>query len=383
MKHSWWTLVDRHYFVRVMKSSIRNGIGLTFAGSITTLLFLISANSYGVEPVFEMQERSISNTLLPEKLPLSFYTFDPDEYWAEPEDSYWLDFSNFILRQERIQGPKVQALGQWADRTLSGEAHRLPTNDSYLRVGFATESEYGDPAQFEPEVRFRLDIPTTKRKLRLVIESESDELIPLEERQRDRQLTEPDRSETQTTGALRYISEIGDAINLSNDVGARLRFPPDAFWRATAEKRWKLDEDWGLRAQQRFYYYHQDGWGARSMIRAARNVGNDWFFGSTAELEWVHRKRKFEAAQIFSVRKRLSNRSIITPRVGVLGESQPSWRTTSAFADLTWRYRLHSDWLFAELIPALTFPRERNFKDQGSVLFRIEMFFSGSINPDF
>src|SRR5690554_4536260 len=170
MKHSWWTLADRHYFVRGMKSSIRNGIGLTFAGSITILLFLISAKSYGAEPVFEMQERSISSTLLPEKLPLSFYTFDPDEYWAEPEDSYWLDFSNFILRQERIQGPKVQALGQWADRTLSGEAHRLPTNDSYLRVGFATESEYGDPAQFEPEVRFRLDIPTTKRKLRLVIE---------------------------------------------------------------------------------------------------------------------------------------------------------------------------------------------------------------------
>jgi hypothetical protein len=373
MKGSLWTLVDQ----------IRLRYGSAFARTVAALLLAISANSYGIEPIFEVQERSISDTLTPGKLPLSFYTFEPEEYWAEPIDSYWLNFGNFVLRQERIQSPKVQSLGNWADRTLSGETHNLPNNESYLRLGFATESEYGDPAQFEPEARFRLDIPTTRRKLRLVIESGSDELIPLEERQRDRQLTEPDRTDTQTTGALRYLSQIGDAINLSNDIGARLHFPPDAFWRATAEKRWQADANWAFRAQQRFYYYHQDGWGARTWFSASRDVGNGWRFASSSELEWVHRDGKFVAAQIFSTGKRLNNRSTLTPRIGVLGESKPSWRTTSAFADLTWRYRLHSDWLFAEVIPALTFPRERNFKDQGSVLFRVEMFFSGSIHPNF
>jgi len=373
MKGSSWTLVDQ----------LRLRYGSAFARTVAALFLLTSANSYGIEPVFEVQEHSIPDTLTPEKLPLSFYTFEPEEYWAEPKDSYWMGFSNFILRQERIQSPKVQSLGNWADRTLSGERHNLPNNESYLRLGFTTESEYGDPAQFDPEVRFRLDIPTTRRKLRLVIESESDELIPLEERQRNRQLTEPDRTTGTATGALRYLSQIGDAINLSNDIGARLHFPPDAFWRATAEKYWKANDDWGLRAQQRFYYYHQDGWGARTWLSASRDVGNGWRFWTSSELEWVHSDSEFVASQIFSTYKRLNNRSTLNPRVGVLGESKPSWRTTSAFADVTWRYRLHSDWLFAELIPALTFPRERDFKDQGSVLFRVEMFFSGSINPDF
>ena len=380
MKRSWWTLV-KQLSLR-LKHGFRSGLAFTLMMT-ASLLLGIGSNSYGMEPVFEVEEHSIPDTLLPEKLPLSFYTFDPEEYWAEPRESYWMNFSNFILRQERIQSPKVQSLGNWADRALSGADHNLPNNASYLRVGFATESEYGDPASFKPEVRFRLDIPTTKRKLRLVIESESDELIPLEERQRDRQLTEPDRTSSQTTGAVRYLSQVGDAINLSNDIGARLHFPPDAFWRTTAEKYWKADADWGLRVQQRFYYYHQDGWGARSWFSASRDVGSGWRFWSSTELEWVHRDSKFVTAQIFSTAKRLNNRSIITPRLGVLGESQPGWRTTSAFADLTWRYRLHSDWLFAELIPALTFPREESFKDQGSVVFRIEMYFSGSINPNF
>ncbi len=228
MKGCWWTLADWFFRSR-------------FAGFAAALSLTFSSPGHTIEPVFEVRERSVAEILSPAQLPIGFYTFEPEEYWAEPRDSYWLKFSNWVLRQERLHGQKVQTVGQWADRTLSGSA-----------------SEYGDPAQFEPEARFRLDIPTTRRKLRLVIESESEDLIPLGERQRDRQLTEPERSDTEATGALRYLTQIGDAINFSNDVGVRLRLPPDAFWRATAEKRWRLDDKWVLNAQQRFYYFHQD-----------------------------------------------------------------------------------------------------------------------------
>ncbi|MDI9244958.1 hypothetical protein [Marinobacter sp. CHS3-4] len=315
-----------------------------------------------------------------DSLPLSFYTFDPKEYWREPKDSYWMSFSNWILTQERRQGQRVQSLGEWADRTLSGSTQALPNNESYIRVGFATESEYGDPAQFEPEARFRLDVPTVERKLRLVVESESDELIPLAERRRDRQLTETERSDTQATGALRFISNVGDAINLNNDIGVRLRLPADAFWRATARKRWQTASPWTLAVKQRIYYFHQDGWGARSWFGASRDLGKNWQGLLASEIEWLHSERKFEFSQVLNTYKRLNNRATINPRVGILGESQPNWRHTSVFADMTYRYRLHSDWLFGEIIPALEFPREESFKDRASLILRIELFFSGSIS---
>ena len=79
----------------------------------------------------------------------------------------------------------------------------------------------------------------------------------------------------------------------------------------------------------------------------------------------ICKRRRFDAAQIFSVRKRLNNRSVVTPRIGVLGESQPSWRTTSYFADFTWRYRMYEDWLFAEVVPALEFPPGRQLPGPG------------------
>ncbi|WP_227538155.1 hypothetical protein [Marinobacter vulgaris] len=329
--------------------------------------------------MFSIDDPSVPDVLGPENLPPSFFTFSPGEYWAEPRDSYWLEFSNWVLTQERGHGDRVQALGEWADRTLSGSNQALPDNESYLRIGFATESEYGDLAQFDPEVRFRLEVPTVEEKLKLVIESESDELIPLSERRRNRQLTEDERSETEATGAFRYLTTVGDAINLSNDFGVRLRLPPDAFWRAKAEKEWQPGEDWKLGVEQRVYYFHQDGWGTRSWFGAGRDLGNGWNTLLSSEAEWVHDERKFELSQTANFYKRINNRSTINPRVGVLGESKPGWRTTSVFADVTYRYRLHSDWLFAEVIPALEFPRDESFKDQASLVLRIEMFFSGSI----
>lgn len=325
----------------------------------------------------------LTNELLsPYRLPASFYTFGPEEYWAEPQKSWWLGASNWVIHQEREYSPTVQAIGAWADRTLSGSSRVLPNNESYLRLGAAAKSETGNLLDFEPEVRFRLEVPTAEETLKLVIDSESEDLVPLEERDRDRQLVDSERTDSTATGALRYITEIGDAVNFSTDIGGRLRLPPEMFWRAKMGKGWQLTPEWNVAAEQRAYYYHTEGWGARSWFGANRPLPDGWRFFASSELEWLHDERKFEAAQIFSVRKRLNNRSELRPRLGILGESQPVWRTTSYFADLTWRYRVYEDWLFAELIPALSFPRDESFREQASILFRLEMYFAGTLDRD-
>lgn len=355
------------------KTSLCDRLALTLFSSL-----LLPVPAVG-EPLISVDAPDVEELLSVDALPPGFYTFTPDEYWQEPKDSVWMDFSNWVLTQPRRQGERVQILGEWADRTLSGSARALPNNESYLRIGFATESEYSNLAQFEPEARFRLDIPTVEEKMRVVIESESEELIPLSERQRSRQLTEDERSDTQATGALRFLSEVGDAIDLSNDLGVRLRLPADAFVRTSARKRWAVDDNWSLILDQRIYYFHQDGWGERTWLGVGRNLGNGWGFLSASELEWVHRERKFEFAQTLNFSRRLNNRSTIDPRLGILGDSESGWRQTNVFADVTYRYRLYHDWLYGEIIPAMEFPREHGFKDRASVVLRIEMFFSGRL----
>ena len=326
-------------------------------------------------------EPSLLEPLSPEYLPADFFTFEPDEFWLEPKDSYWMTFSNWVIRQEHTQSGRVQALGAWADRTLAGNPRATPNNASYLRLGVATESRTGNLFDVDPEIRFKLDLPTAEERLRVVVESESEDLIPLGERRRDRQLTQDERSDSGPVGALSYLTRVSDAINLSNDVGARLRFPPDAFWRATARGRWDLEE-WRLNVKQRVYYFHQDGWGASSWLGLGRNLGDGWTFLASSEAVWKHDDRHFELAQIFNFHKRLNNRSELNPRIGVLGASEPSWRHESVFADVTWRYRLYHDWLYGEVIPAVDFARDNDFREDTSLLLRVEMFFSGNVLRD-
>ena len=353
--------------------------------ALTALLMaalMLPLPGHAEEPVQSLFEPSTREMLSPYRLPVSFYTFAPEDAWAEPEGGWWLGASNWVIRQERQYGPMVQSLGAWADRTLSGSSRVLPNNESYLRISAATKSETGNLFDFEPEVRFKLEVPTAEETLKLIIDSETEDLVPLEERDRDRQLVDSERTDSTTTGALRYITDIGDAVNFTTDIGGRLRLPPEMFWRAKMGKGWQVSQDWNVAAEQRVYYYHTEGWGARSWFGANRSLPNGWRFYASSELEWLHDERKFEAAQIFNIRKKLNNRSELRPRIGVLGESQPNWRTTSYFADITWRYRVYEDWLFAELIPALSFPRGNSFREQTSILFRLEMYFAGTLDRD-
>lgn len=313
-----------------------------------------------------------------EGLDPDFFTYSPDEVHYPARDSWWLNTSDWVIKEHHRRSDQVQRVGAWADRTLSGDAEALPDNESYLRLGFATRSETGDLAQLEPEARFRLDLPTLEEKLRLVVESDSEETKSLSERDRDRQLTDAERSDSEATGALRYITQLTETLNLSSDVGARLHFPPDAFWRARSRARFDLVDNWQLDIDQRLYYFHVDGWGESTWVGFSRPIG-DWQFLSGSELRWVHQDRNFEFSQIFSLYSRLNNRAELNPRVGVIGESNPDWRTTEYFADATYRYRIYDTWLFGEIIPAVNFYRDDDFKETTSLTLRIEMFFARSI----
>lgn len=326
-----------------------------------------------------LSQPKIEELLSVDALPPEFYTFSPDEHWLEPEDSYWMSFSNWVMGQQHIQSERVQSLGAWADRTLSGSPRTAPNNESYLRLGFAAESRTGKLASIKPEARFRLDAPTAEERLRVIVESESEELIPLGERRRDRQLTSDERSNTGATGALRFLSDLTETVNLSNDVGIRLRTPPDAFWRATARGRWELNEDWRLLLDQRFYFFHRDGWGESTWVGFGRQLPRNWDFMSASEAVWVHKDRQFELSHTLNFFKRIDNRNEVNPRLGVFGQSKPNWQTTGYIADMTWRRRMYADWLYGEVIPALEFPRDESFKERFSLLLRVEMFFSGEL----
>ena len=56
--------------------------------------------------------------------------------------------------------------------------------------------------------------------------------------------------------------------------------------------------------------------------------------------------------------------------------------TRYAFVKANWHSEIVDQALtgFTEIIPAIEFPRSASFKDRASLILRIELFFSGSID---
>lgn len=317
-----------------------------------------------------------------ESLPPDFFVWDDEPRYREPKASTLDSINNWIIERRRHHSRQIEALGLGLDRTLSGETYIDQKNDTYLRIGAYNQYTEDGRMGFEPEIRFRLDLPTVEEKFRLIVESDSDDLAPLSEQEQRGTLTPEEQEDTGfTSGALRWLNPISDKWDASADIGARLRFPPQIFVRGRTWSDWDL-ADWRLRVDQRIFWYSQEGWISRSWLGFHRDLGEHWDFRASSEARWVHRNRGFELAQIFRFQRYYRNRHFVRFRIGALGDTYDSWRKTEYFSDLLYRKRLHDTWLYGEIIPAMRYRREEDFKPEASLTFRIEMFFStsGSLN---
>jgi len=351
---------------------------------IATALLLcaspLRAELGGNQPAGPLTELSVK------QLPPGFFDFKPGDIQEQPASSIWLDTSDWIIDQRDYESRRIENFGTWLDETLSGQTLHEENNQSFIRIGFASRISRFDSSYLKPEGRFRLDLPTTREKLRLVIENNPLESQSLQQAQRNRVLTSSDRNATGTFGALRFITRLARRWDLSTDLGIKLGFPPKPFWRARASTLWELNSDWTARAEEKIYYFYIDGWGASSLMNFARDLPGNWHFVSSSQVRWINRETRFEWGQTFSDTTRLNVRATLTGRLGIIGTSRPDWRTEDLFTDLTYRYRLYSNWLYGEVIPAYEFTRRSSerLRNNPSITLRIEMFFAGGeINRDF
>lgn len=357
-----------------MKYSFFLSLGLASGLAMTLLPTLAGAQETNGD---------IRRALAVDNLPANFYDFEPDERYYPAHVSAWQDTTDWLIDEHDTQSERIRSFGNWLDERLSGEQAIEANNESYLRLGMASHWEKDRTSLVKPEARFRLDLPTVRRKFRLVIENNPIETVPLAQQEKDRQLTQQQRSDTGAFGAFRYLMSLANHWDLSTDIGIRLRLPPEPFWRARAKRGWAINPHWDLHLEEKVYAFTGEGWGASSWAGFSRDYVNGWHVLSATEVRWVDRETRYEWSHTFQAEKRLNVRATLVPRAGILGWSQPTWQATDYFSDLTYRYRLYKTWLYGEAIPALDFPRDNRFHANPSITLRIEVFFTGrELNTD-
>ncbi|WP_386083586.1 hypothetical protein ACFIOZ_09785 [Vreelandella sp. F11] len=306
---------------------------------------------------------------------------------AEEEDSDLPEWA-----EERIE-PFRESVGNWVDNTsrridgfFGTDDHMQVNNESYLRFGQEIDWMEGDGTRGDTTLRYRIDLPTSEDRLRLVIESDPEESQGTLEEQGSGRLANDQRDRRSSTLGLDWLESRDKRENWSNRVGAgvRLRLPLDPYVRFTSERLWQLGEGpWQLESNNRVSWFNNEGYSARTRWDVGRPLSERRHLRFITTVQWREEEDKLEYSEVAEINHRINRRSALRYSAIAIGESASNPRMTNYYLQTRYRRDIHKGILFADVIPELHFQRDVSYDPRWAMTLRLEMYFQRKINRDY
>lgn len=282
----------------------------------------------------------------------------------------------WLINTRNYWGKIVGDTGSQLDGFFAGDDAIRKTNNSFLKLGFEFQQIKGGTSYLKPKVKFRLDLPTLKEKLRVVLESDPQEEQTIGDIQRAQGSSKDVKDlNDSTVGALDLALQNKRHFSTSTGVGIKFGQPIDPFWRYRVNASYAINKDWEISSYDSIYYFHSDGWGTQLQVNLQR-IGPWFVFRQTSYGKYDYHSRRWELANTLSFLREIDSKRAINYQVGIIGETQPDVQATGYFVHAIYRRKMHKEWLFYELIPEFYYPKEDNWKFSPSITFKIEMVLS-------
>lgn len=287
---------------------------------------------------------------------------------------------NFLDASHTVMVRNVQGVALGIDRFFGGDPPLSDQNESYVNVSFRQIIRESGDKVLKEKIKIRLDLPNTEKRLKLVFETDPDDLDSLDNKKRDADFEDVRVTKDESaSGALRFIINETSLWQVNLDTGVRTPLPLNAFARLKLRRRTPINELWLGYFRQSFYYYHQDGWGANSSYEVGRPIGEHFFFDNEVEVQFTDERNLWEFSEIAALHQRYNSNTTLSYALGILADSQPRLRTTSYFAQFIWRRDIYDKWVYVSLTPEIAFPREEDFSLTPSITAKIEFLFDPSL----
>lgn len=291
-------------------------------------------------------------------------------------------FQWFENQQQFVTG-KVTASGRTIDRYVARDSFdEEKPNQSYAKLNLKNRVEEGFDNTFESDIKLRFDLPNSKRKLKLIFDSDPDDFDPLSDKARDIN-TGSDSLDEKKDEAIAGIQVDGQRFGRwksKYQAGIRLKLPVDPFTRARFQRRDKLSEFWESKIEQRFFYFKSQGFGSDTSIDFLRPLTDARLIKVSSEFQFLDSENEWEISQTASYYMPFQTIATLQHQVGVSALSNPNYNVDNYWYRAIWRQALYKDWLFGKIVPEISFPRENDFDATASILFELEIFFSDNNN---
>jgi len=297
-----------------------------------------------------------------------------------------VDVKTAVEEDLEIYFPYEDRVAGWVDNTAraidaffgNDDAWRTD-NQSWLRVTTDARWDSLEQGKIDLSPRLRLDLPTAKKELRLLIENDVPE---------ERSAAEDAIPAIRQTNEERSPS-IGLGLDLNKDakawdkqfqIGVRGSLPLNPYSRFIAKRTWQLAGDWRLDSYNRVAWFNSDGYSAKSQIRFGQPLAPDWYLNFTTNLNWQEKDDYLQFSETVNFANVLSNRSAINYSAGINASHGSDPQFDSFFLLADYRRNVSRRLIFVDVIPVLWFPREEDYNPQWGITLRLELYFQKGIS---
>jgi len=301
--------------------------------------------------------------------------YDSDTDTNEEGERWSSMFDVVIGRAEGVHkyvSGELEATAKSVDQFFADDNAFDESTKTYLRLGLDSVWRENEGLGFAGGVRLKVDLPNTKKRLRLLIESDAQrgETENLEDKPGDV------AQESEYSVALEKEVSGLDLWNVRPSLGIRLHTPVDPFVRVRSYRYFPLSQ-WVIRVSSGVSWFDSRGFGTNGALEFDRALNDDFLFRYSQLLSWREDEMFRRFSQGLSLFQQIDSRQQIAYQIIARADDEDleGWR--SKRYDILARYRrnLYKKWLFGEIIPQWTYLRESGFNSTPALIFRLEMVF--------
>lgn len=279
----------------------------------------------------------------------------------------------FLNTPHSVVSGGVETLAKYMDIFFADEKIYAEATKSYAVFSHQfIMDEHGESSNVG-RLKLKIDLPKTKKKLKLLLESDPETIQTGVERQGQ-------DSQTRTATESSYYAALQrELVKLRNwkfysSLGMKVNEPLDPFLRFRASRRFQFAK-WNMHFSETLFLFDSLGTGAATLVEFDRKIGDNSLFRSISSAIWHDKTDDYELKQSFNLYHEISKHRAVSLTIEAFGVSKPTIHSTSYLTYFRYRQRIHKDWLFYEIRPEVLYERENNFHPSPSLILQLDMVF--------
>ena len=303
--------------------------------------------------------------------------------WAQPDEEKSAEAEDHKQRSavdssHEVISRRIQLSADWLDKFFDDDRYVTEQSKTRLNVELASFIEDGEGLENSTRFSFRLDLPRMNKRLKklyLVFSADADDENDIDNTpQDDLELDIHDADDENANVGLIFLLKDGMTQNIRIKAGVKLGSGTQFYVGPRYRQIFRF-EKWALRLTERVRYYTDDGFESKNRIDFERPITKRLFFRSSTDGSW------YEEEPGYYYNFRLFLFHVISP-IRVLEyewrasyETRPHHKLQEVVFKIRYRQPFLKKWLFLDLVPMATFPREKDFDFTPGFMVQLEAIF--------